>query len=295
MSFLSCMSTKTVPLVAPSTEALHENCVAVFNCRLAKETGRPWVSDVTLLPQGNIALLDKWNEKIKILDNQFYCKRSFSFKDADAFSVVSDDVIAIMASNTILLYSISGKTLSDVTIKETKFGGKGLALIPHDEYLVFLCENREVYSSIYIKLYTHSGGGLHCYKSVEIDLKSELSTYFAISDKTTRVFLGNMDRQSVMCFSLQGSLLWERALSSWPRGMVFVDRKLLVATFFDHKIHCLSLKGEYLGVLFDSSCGIRYPLALCYHKPTQHLLVQCDHFGDFKVFDITSLDSLIKG
>ena len=145
MSFLSCMSTKTVPLVVSSTEALHENCVAVFNCRLAKETGRPWVSDVTFLPQGNIALLDKWNEKIKILDNQFYCKRSFSFKDADAFSVVSDDVIAIMASNTILLYSISGKTLSDVTIKETKFGGKGLALIPHDEYLVFLSENREVY------------------------------------------------------------------------------------------------------------------------------------------------------
>lgn len=125
-------------------------------------------------------------------------------------------------------------------------------------------------------------------------MKAELSPYIAISEKMKQIFLGNLDNKSVMCFSISGALLWETTLSSWPRGMAFVGDKVLVATFFDHKIHCLSGQGDYLGVVFDSSCGIRYPLALCFHKPTQRLLVQCDHFGDFKVYDISSLESLIN-
>lgn len=293
MSFLSCMSSNTVP-IEPTKESLHETCIAVFNCRLSKESGRPWVSDVIFLPQGTVLLFDKWNEKFKILGNEFMCTKSIPFKDADAFAVVSDDVIAVMASNTILLYSIKGGKLSDITVKETSFGGKGIALTHYDNYLIFLSENRDVYSSIYIKLYNYSRGGLTCHKSLEIDMKAELSPYIAISEKMKQIFLGNLDNKSVMCFSISGALLWETTLSSWPRGMAFVGDKVLVATFFDHKIHCLSGQGDYLGVVFDSSCGIRYPLALCFHKPTQRLLVQCDHFGDFKVYDISSLESLIN-
>lgn len=293
MNFFGCMSAKTVPLEPVKTEILPKHCVASFNCHLSLESGRPWVCDVTFLPHGGIALLDKWNDKLKILDQKYSCKTSFFIKDAVALASVSNDVIVVMSSNTILLYSIKGK-LSDITVKETRFSGKGLAMTCKDNYVVFLYENRDVYSSVYVKIMTVSNGGLTCHTSVEIDMNVNLSTYIAISDKMKRIFLGNIEKKSIMCFSTSGILLWETKVSSWPRGMVFVNDKILVATFFDHKIHCLNMKGEHLGVLFDSSSGIHYPLALCFHKPTQHLLVQCDHFGDFKVFEISSLESLIK-
>jgi hypothetical protein len=294
MNFFGCMSSKTVPVEQAETEVLPENCVAAFNCHLSLESGRPWVCDVTFFPHGGIALLDKWNDKLKILDQKYSCKSSFSMKDAVALSSVSNDVIAIMASNTILLYSVKGKSISDITVRETRFSGEGLAMTCKDNHVVFLYENRDVYSSVYVKIMKVSNGGLECHTTVEIDMNVNLSGYIAISDKMKRIFLGNIEKKSVMCFSTAGSLLWETKVSSWPRGMVFVDNKILVATFFDHKIHCLSIQGEHLGILFDSSSGIRYPLALCFHKPTQHLLVQCDHFGDFKVFEISSLESLIK-
>lgn len=126
---------------------------------------------------------DKWNEKFKILGNEFMCIKFIFFKDVDVFVVVFDDVIVVMVLNIILLYLIKGGKLLDIIIKEMSFGGKGIVLIYYDNYFIFLSENRDVYSSIYIKLYNYFCGGLICYKFLEIDMKVELFFYIVISEK----------------------------------------------------------------------------------------------------------------
>lgn len=111
------------------------------------------------------------------------CIKFIFFKDVDVFVVVFDDVIVVMVLNIILLYLIKGGKLLDIIIKEMSFGGKGIVLIYYDNYFIFLSENRDVYSSIYIKLYNYFCGGLICYKFLEIDMKVELFFYIVISKK----------------------------------------------------------------------------------------------------------------
>ena len=262
--------------------------VRKFNCHVFMESGgQPWVADLACMGNGEIAVIDKWNSKLKVFNSRYRHRVTLIIPGGRSLVATEDDVIVVTGEGPLRLYS-TDRGLTDITNEESTVtienensslatNGTDISVLRYDERTRRACI--QTFALDYYERFMHKS-------LVDIVESFEVSRYFATDTETNTFYIGDLTHNYIVGISPWSEILWKVKLTAWPRGIVLIDGHIFVATHFDHKIHCISKSGHYIGIVLSDKDGIQFPLALGYQKDLNRLLVQCNYHGDVLVFDV---------
>ena len=230
--------------------------------------GKPcWLYGIAYLPDERLVITDVAHDSLQLYDNnnRLLSESRVSFSPWDVVAV-SRNTIAVCTGGkgTINTFSLHGNDF--VALKSLSVGSDCISL---------------AYSNNMFTAGTRKGGVLIS-EDGEIIARIEKNSssrevfrradFLAVDDESRNIFISNAWASKIVCVTPDGRKLWESQIKgSNPRGLLWHNGRLLVASRSQHKIMAVDGSGSFIDDVVTND--LEYPYAISLHPGSKFLAV----------------------
>ncbi|KAL3888182.1 hypothetical protein ACJMK2_000561 [Sinanodonta woodiana] len=241
------VSIYTVSGLRKPTKECQVEKVETFNVNISG--GTPGYIGITILPRGRVMLLDYNKSKCILLNNSYQVVATYKLtKQPSDICVVGDEEVAVSVrfEKKIQLLSVKDDVISPVRTITTTYECWGISSAEKGEMVVVGDCGNDRYCWSLIR------DGREVSYSDQYHTKSGYVNYIAINNSKTRVYITLHDKNSLLCFNMEGKKQYTYSPDNLkcPSG-VTVDRddNIYVVGYASNNIHQLSPEGCILHVI----------------------------------------------
>ena len=248
------------------------------NVRLDDDKEKPVITGCCFMPRGDLVLCDYNNSKLKLLDQTFEVKDSFSLNDNPCSLSVIDN------SNVI------------VTIPDTK-QLQYVQLVPHMKAGRVIKLDKKCWDvavagyEIYVSCHNDSGEGEVRVLDLSGNLKIKLCVnkdgsyqfqrpnYLTVSTTSKKIFVSDEMTSIISCMTPDGNIIYQYKDDDlrYPNAL-FIDAgdNIFVCGCDSHNVQVITSDGRKYGALISAADGLRYPFSIAFREYDNMLVVGCD-------------------
>ena len=245
--------------------------------KLGNDTIVPGLTGCCFIPSGDLVLCDYGNCKLKLLDQTFKVKDSFSLNvNPCSLSVIDDSNVIVTIPDT--------KQLQYVQLVPHMKAGRVIKL-DKKCWDVAVADN-----DIYVSCYDDPGEGEVRVLDLSGNLKRKLGVnkdgsyqfqrpyYLTVSTTGKKIFVSDWDKSIISCMTPDGNIIYQYKDDDlrYPEAL-FVDAgdNIFVCGYVSHNVQAITADGRKHGTLISADDGIRLPNSIAFREADNMLVVGC--------------------
>ena len=253
------------------------------NVRLDDDTYAPYITRCVVMPNGNIVICDRNNDRLKLFDNSWVYQESLTIPYISCVSVVDP--------NTVIVTVAGQKKLQYVQVLPQLQLGRTIQL---DSACYGVCVSGD---DIYVRCKTSNGReirvlGLDGTLKRRVPTDKNSSPYeITLSPSGEKIFFTDYKTESVSCITVDGRVVYQYRDDNLKdaRG-IYCDSKdnLFVCDYNSNNVHAISADGKSCGTLLTSRDGLVRPQCIAYRSSDNELIVGCYDLDYLLVYKMTN-------
>ena len=243
----------------------------------------PWITGCAVIPNGNIVICDRNNDRLKLFANSWVRQESLTILDIWRVSVVDP--------NTVIVTVEGQKKLQYVQILPQLQLGRTIQL---DSKCYGVCVSGD---DIYVTCKTSNGSEIRVF-SLDGTLKRRVPTdknsspyEITLSPSGEKIFYTDSKTESVTCMTVDGRIVYQYRDDNLKcaTGM-YCDSEdnLFVCDFESDNVQAISADGKSCGTLLISSDGLVRPSYIAYRSSDNELIIGCDDLDHLLVYKMSN-------
>ena len=259
------------------------------NVTMSSDRGTPSITGCVFMPGDRVVLCDRYNYKLKLLDNSFKLQASLDLpRGAWDISVVNDTTVIItLPDKKQLQYIEVAPRLKIGRVLQLDKPCWGVQVVGRDIYVT--CHSNVSGDNDGEVRILDNNGNLKKRLGVNQDktFMFKFPYYLSVSVKSYKIYVSDAGQDSVTCLKSDGTVIFQYndPELSTPSGLCVDDEdNVIVCGWKCHNIHVVTAAGKKSSVILTNKDGIKYPRCVAYRQTDHTLILGCYDNDNLNVY-----------